>query len=256
MTSSNSSFAETIRFTNGEYPPYCSEHLPHYGLWSQIVSEAFALENIQVEYSFFSWKRSLMLIENGQWEGSLAFSKTPERLQTLQFSETPLGEASVVFFHRKDVNFDWKTVDDLQGYKIGVMQGYATAEEMETLKKEGKKLNLDYATTEQLKFKQLLNRRIDIFPAVEPVGQYILRENFTPAEIAQITHHSLPWKTKQLHVVFSKKNPRTQQLYEAYERGIKKLKASGRFDEIMRRHLNTALSPQHLDEYNHQYPAG
>lgn len=45
--------SETVRLANGEYPPYCSEHLPHYGIWSHIVTEAFALKGLTVEYEFF-----------------------------------------------------------------------------------------------------------------------------------------------------------------------------------------------------------
>ncbi len=41
---------ETIRLTNGEWIPFLSEDLKHYGVISRIVKEAFALEGMKVEY--------------------------------------------------------------------------------------------------------------------------------------------------------------------------------------------------------------
>ena len=230
--------AKNVRFTNGEYPPYCSEKLLYYGLSSHIVSEAFAQEGFTVEYGFFPWKRSIVLVENGEWDGTLAFSKTPERLQKLQFSETPIGDVSVVLFYRKDYKFDWKTVEDLQGHKIGVMQGYATAEEMEQFKKVGGKVTVEYATTEVQNFKKLLANRIDIFPVVEEVATKVLHDNFTQEEINKLTTHPIPFKKKQLYVVFSKKIKQPEILYQAFERGMKKLKQSGRYNQIMEDYAN------------------
>lgn len=51
---------ETIRITNGEWEPFLSQHSPHYGINSHIVSEAFRLEGIQVKWGFFPWKRAFI----------------------------------------------------------------------------------------------------------------------------------------------------------------------------------------------------
>ena len=52
---------ETIRLATEEYPPYTSKHLANYGLASHIVTDAFALEGVQTEYSFFPCARALLL---------------------------------------------------------------------------------------------------------------------------------------------------------------------------------------------------
>lgn len=41
-----------IRSTNGEWPPYLSENLPHYGLASHIISEAFAKKGLPLNMAF------------------------------------------------------------------------------------------------------------------------------------------------------------------------------------------------------------
>jgi polar amino acid transport system substrate-binding protein len=226
--------AGVVRFANGEYPPYCSEALPHHGVWSHLVEEAFALEGFTVVYDFVPWKRAITLVGNGERDGTLAFSKTANREQMVRFSETPLGTLTVRFYYRKDRPFDWAKVEDLKGYRIGLMQGYATADEMEALNQEGLGLTLDYATTEVLNFKKLLAGRIDIFPAVETVASKILHEGFSLDQVSAIATHPLPWKAKQLFVVFPKNSERGEQLAQAFERGMKKLKDNGRYDEMLR----------------------
>lgn len=70
---------ESIRLTNGEWPPYLSKDLKHYGVASRIVTEAFDLEGIKVEYGFFPWERALELAKHGDWDGSLVWFHTPKR---------------------------------------------------------------------------------------------------------------------------------------------------------------------------------
>ena len=50
--------AEKITLANGEWAPYLSENLKHYGYISRIVKEAFEEEGYEVEYVFLPWKRS------------------------------------------------------------------------------------------------------------------------------------------------------------------------------------------------------
>ena len=124
---------ETVRLTNGEWPPYLSEKSYKYGLYSHIVEEAFKIMGIKVEYGFFPWKRSFKLAENGDWDGSTVWAYSPEREKKFLFSE-PIGHGCHVFFHLKDFKFDWQTEDDLQGIKIGGTIGYRYLVEIEKLK--------------------------------------------------------------------------------------------------------------------------
>jgi len=66
--------AETIRLTNGEWQPFLSKDAPHHGFASHIVTAAFALVGVEVEYGFFPWKRSFKLAKEGTWDGSVVWS--------------------------------------------------------------------------------------------------------------------------------------------------------------------------------------
>ncbi len=48
---------DSVRIANGEYAPYFSEDLKHYGVGSRIVKAAFAEVGINVDYVFRPWER-------------------------------------------------------------------------------------------------------------------------------------------------------------------------------------------------------
>ena len=72
--SSSLSANETIRIANGEWPPYLSKELKHYGVASRIVAEAFALEGVKVKYGFFPWGRAYAVVQRGEWDGSVIWT--------------------------------------------------------------------------------------------------------------------------------------------------------------------------------------
>lgn len=227
--------ANVIRLTNGEWLPYTSEQLPHYGPHSHIVSEAFAQEGWTVVYDFYPWSRAIHLVETGEYDGSIPWYLSEERQAEglLLFSPSPFTETCDVLFHRKDLDFDWATIDDLEELRIGLILEYSITKEFETFQENGYDLILDVTNSEESNFQKLLLDRIDIFPSEREVGVAFLRQNFSPEEASAITYHSTPWRCGGLHLVTSQKNAEAEQLLVVFEQGLQKLRESGRYDQII-----------------------
>ncbi len=230
--------ANTVRFTNGEWGAYTSENSAHYGLISHLTTEAFALEGITVEYDFFPWTRAFSLVETGEYAGSSGWVKTPEREEVVLFSPSIVMETCDLFFHRQGYDFDWKTVDDLEGHRIGLMLGFYQVEQFEDLQQEGKPLTVDVGDDEKTNFEKLLLERIDVAIMGRYVGQKVLQENFSPEEIALITSHPTPWECTGTHVIFNKQNPQAEHLIQSFERGLQQLKDSGHYDQMLTDFVN------------------
>jgi polar amino acid transport system substrate-binding protein len=156
---------------------------------------------------------------------------------------------SVVFYHRKDMAFSWEKFEDIRGLRVGVMQGYSAADILERLNQEGMGLSLDYATTEESNFRKLLLGRIDLFPAADGVAEWILFTRFTPEERRLITSNPKPLhpdvRARTQYLIYPKNSARSEQLDAAFDRGMKKLRESGRYDAIMR---TITGGPAALDE--------
>ncbi len=226
----NSHSADNIRLTNGEWPPYLSKHLKNYGVVSQIVSEAFALEGIQVEYGFFPWTRSLMYAKVGKWDGSIIWFKTPEREKDFLVSD-PVITNKKVFFHRKDKPFSWSKMEDLKNLTIGITRGYTYGNEFDSAEQSGL-IKVARFTEDQKSFELLIHNRINIFPMELDVGYHILKTKFKPSQQELITHNDNPLLESTLHLLLSK-NQANKTVLDKFNNGLKKLIDSGRYKTLL-----------------------
>jgi polar amino acid transport system substrate-binding protein len=173
-------FAETtICITNGEWEPYLSQYSYKYGLASQIVSEAFRLEDINIEWGFYPWARAYQNAKQGiEWYASAVWCASEDAKKDFLLSE-PMVKTSNVYFHLKINKFDWKTVEDLKGLRIGITRGYDyRLESMTALKL--KKIETSVVTSDEQNFGMLLLGCIDIFPDNPIVGYSQIKNNFSP----------------------------------------------------------------------------
>lgn len=220
---------ETLKITNGEWPPYLSKDLKGYGIASRIVSEAFALEGIKVEYGFFPWKRAYYLAEKGEWDGTAVWLRSPERERDFYLSD-PVVKSSYVFFHLKSLNFTWKNINDLKGLKIGATIGYDYGEKFEKAEKEGI-INVVRIPSDEQNLMKLLHGRIDIFPLDMEVGYTMLYKMYRPETVSMITNSLTPLRADPLHLLLTKKNVKNAKLMELFNKGLKKLDEKGEIDK-------------------------
>ncbi len=228
---SNGIFAEeTIRLTNGEWLPYLSETLKHHGVASRIVTEAFALEGIKVEYVFLPWKRAYENARYGEYDGSVVWSRSPEREKDFYYSDVIIDGISV-FFHLKSYPFDWKTIQDLKGIQVGGTLGYHYAL-LEEAEKSGL-IKIERAKTDKHNFLKLLYGHIEIFQLDRELGYYLLNKSFKPEEVVLFTHHPKPIVRDTYHLILSKKNEKNKRMLVLFNRGLKRLRESGKVDQYI-----------------------
>ncbi len=222
---------DVIRLSNGEWKPYLSEDLKHYGVASHIVSEAFALENIDVKFVWFqeSWKRAYHEAKIGKVDGTLVWSKKAEREAEMYYSDVIIAGKTNVFFHLKETRFDWKTMNDLKGMMLGGTLGYTYGKAFDDAEKKGL-FQVVRVRDESLNFKILLRKRIIAFVSEVKAGTDMLNKLYLPEEIAQITYHPKPVRIATYHLLLNKKNPLNKQVMARFDRGLAKLKQQGTYD--------------------------
>lgn len=222
---------DTIRLANGEWPPWQSRDLKFSGVASKIVSDAFALEGIRVEYGFFPWGRAYKLSEHGTWDGTFLWSFTEERARDHFYSE-PIIATQKVFFHLKSTKFNWITVNDLKDYPIGLTIENTYGQLIEDGIKS-KVLKVQYAESDEVNFRKLLLGRIQLFVTAPEVGYRLLYKNFGAAEVEKIVHHPKPLAKRDYHLILSKKVPENERRLKAFNEGLKKLTESGKLDAYL-----------------------
>ncbi len=219
-------FAETVTFAIGDYEPYTSENNPTYKLAEKIVTEAFALEGIVVKYEYYPWSRSYKLSEKGTFLGTFPWGRTKERESSFIMPKEAIFTSYEAFFYNPEVlkNFDWEEFSDLEKYIIG---GSSEYEHVDLLKKNG--LEVEVVSDESFNFKKLIAERIDLYPTNPKVASTILDS----LGIEKLKFHPKKFLFQDQVILISNKRPNAQSLADAFDRGIRKLKASGRYAEIM-----------------------
>ena len=220
---------ETIRITTGEFSPWTSETLKYQGFTNRVIREAFKLEGYEVEFTFYPWKRAYESAKSGEkFHATSYWYPSDERAADFHYSD-PIQTDATVFFHLKDKPPpEWETLDDLKGMRIGATAGFTyTAEFWDAAK--SKRLAIEEAPDDVLNFKKLLKGRIDLFPSDPLVGRKILQENFGTKEIANVTYHDKPMVAPTGHLLFSRKLANGGELVAAFNRGLAKLRDSGRY---------------------------
>ena len=224
---------QIVNLTNGEWAPYTSKKLKNYGVFSDIVTEAFALSGYQVNYVFMPWKRGYQTAKEGEYDGSVTWAPTAEREKDFYFSE-PVTLNSKAFFYLKSTDFDWDNLEDLARYKIGISRQYTYGEVFDNAVKEGR-LQTQVVDSDKQNILKLLNGRIDTFPMEIEVGYNLINESLTPDKIPQVTHHKKYIQQTPIAVVISKNidSERANKLLAALNEGLKKLKVNGRYDAML-----------------------
>jgi len=223
--------AAEVTLTNGEWPPYLGQKLPHQGVASRIVAEAFALEGIDVRWEFYPWARALRLAERGDRAGAAVWLYSPEREQQFFISD-PVVESGYHFFHLKHLDFNWKHVKDLHGLNICGTVGYNYGEAFQQAEAE-KSLKVRRQTSDELCFRQVLSGRVDVFPMDKVVGFAMLHQHFSAAERAQLSFHPEPLRSDPLHLLLSRKVPGNAELNVRFNRGLARLRESGKIAQYL-----------------------
>jgi polar amino acid transport system substrate-binding protein len=232
------SIPAVVQLATEEYAPFTSTKLKHFGVFSQIVSEAFLLEGIEVEYAFYPAARSYRLAQTGKVDGTIPWAHRAEREADFLYSDPILDVGGEYLFYRKGFEFNWDpNIQDyrtLTSIRIGAIISYNYGEAFQGAEAKG---IIQVSRISSLKnlFKMLLNRRIDIVVSKKWVAQYVLQSEFTADLIAQLDSSPETVEPPSYdYLLFSKLRPNAQNLMETFNSGLKELRASGRYDVILK----------------------
>lgn len=207
-----------------------SNRFPDSRVLEVLVEEVFAQNGISVEYRYYPWMRSHENVKYNNADGTFPWIRSEDREDYFLYSEEPVIVEKTVFFHLESLDFHWDDFSDLRGYKIGGTIGYAY---VVPLVEYG--LDVEYVQTEELNFRKILAGRINLYPASEKVGYYIINFLFDRESAARFTRDSKPLSTEPYFFLVSRKNPDGPEIIRKFDEGLRALKANGRYDEILSR---------------------
>lgn len=214
-------------FGSSSFPPFFGEQMPQGGPLIQILTEAFQAEGRSVDIKWLPWTRVVSSAKEGKTDGIAFAWHTKERESYLVYG-ADLFPNEVGLFAAKNRETDLKSTADLPGKVVGVVRGYAVpdkvAESGATFFEGNSDLNL---------LKMLAVNRIDYVYTDKHVGYHLMLKDDpdTAAKVEwALTVAKLP-NYLAISKQIQQENP--QSILEQYQRGLRKLKQSGRYSEIL-----------------------
>lgn len=215
--------AEELHLVTGELPPYATESRADQGISLNVVRQAFGLVGYSVSYTFKPWARALEEARNALSDGTATWGKNPQRDVGFLVSDNVLTE-QWVFLYRLgpagSVRFNWKSLNDLHGLRIGAVRFNTYTPEFWTLQKAGI-LKVDFASDDLNNLRLLVAGRIDVVPMERNMACALMKMHFKPEETRDLrAHPRLLTDHFTTHLMLSEKLPASVARMRDFNRGL------------------------------------
>ena len=226
--------AAAVAFGTGEYQPFTSEQLPGGGLFTEIVSRACARAGIKPEYRFLPWARIDREVLDGRLFAGFPYARTEERARSYDFSDPVYFVTMIVFYDDRNPRFargvpPFARIEDLRGYRFGGLRAIFYENDL-------RGAGVEFLPQENVEqsFQMLKAGRIDFIIDEVSVGYANIRK-FLPDEVAHFKTLPRPYGDRKISgLLVSRAYPGGKDLLKRFNDGLRQLKASGEYDQILK----------------------
>lgn len=234
MISSKIFAQSSIIISTSDWPPYVSEHEPHGGYISQVITEAFAEVNIAVKFEYVPWLRAYEGAKRGQFDATSYWYNDDKHKKDFYLSE-PLSTEKTVFFRLKSNEHNeprkWESLSDFSHLTMGLTRGLTYTKELWKYAADNKD-KISVVMSDEQNFKMLVAERIELFPAQEIVGWHYIHKLFTTEQVNRIETLKPSLFTQTGHLLFPKNNKNSAEFLKQFNKGLSMLKAKDRLKEL------------------------
>ena len=215
---------------DAENPPFMYSRAGYaVGLYPAVIRAALGRCHDHVRVQAKPWKRAFVEIDKAQ-AGVGGLYRNAERLAKYDFSD-PIYVENIAVFYRTVQPFDFRTVADLYGKRVGVLRGWSYGDDFDVAKRNGS-IATEEVSSDRSNFLKLTDGRLDAVLAIEESGQAAMAASgLHGIEQANAYLASYP-----VYLAFSKKAAKSD-LLVCFNKALAEMKQDGAFERIVRQEL-------------------
>jgi len=215
-----------------DLPPYIETNTKS-GLLIDLLSEVGREMNVKIDFVFLPWVRCEEELKDGKVWGIMPYVKTPEREAAFVFSDPLIMKRTLFFYYSRDQKkkINYTKFSDLKNYNIGGIKGYFYENWFSDAG-----LNVEYTASEEQNIRKLYGGRIDITPAGDITGWYIIKKIFPKEEANNFHTIEKPLDEGNIYIIVRRDDIE----------GLKQLKL---FNEAMKRVKEEPIYSKIISEY-------
>ena len=222
--------AEPLRLVGDIWPPFTDATLINGGLATDLVSTALARAGYASGFEQVPWARAMQGLSNGRYDVLVNAWYNDERLKVGQFS-APYLHNKLRFIRRKDSPVEYNNLEQLMGYAIAYVPGYAYSAAFDS----NKQLNKVPVHNFAMAVRMLAAGRVSLTLEDEYVARYRLARESARVRNA-LEFLPKPVSENQLHILVSLKTPEHDKIVADFDREIIAMKADGSYARLIKEH--------------------
>lgn len=215
----SSLFADAVTVAVGPWPPYHAANDVEADMMTQKVGKILQKSDLDLAVQFMPWARAKTLVASKEKDISISWIKTDQREQEFLFSKA-IGTTKTVLYSANNYQFDIKTINDLNGLRVGHVRGYMLPKEVELAAKQGLCV-IDYAKDDKQNMLKLIKGRVDLIVIDTMVAQHHAQVDFAGYKPQLQAIDSFAWE-QDLHIILSKTHLQADQLLSKINQAILK----------------------------------
>jgi polar amino acid transport system substrate-binding protein len=223
--------AESVTIAACEnYAPYSDAALPGNGFANDLTARIMKQAGYEVSVSVLPWVRALEGTESGAFDILPSAWYTEERGQALLFS-MPIAMSRLVFVKPVDSKFEFRTLKDLTGLRVGIVSGYTYAPDFQASPLFQRQAVADVLVN----LRRVATRHLDLTLDDELTLRFIVHSR--APELAPLLATTQGVLSEQgLFVAFSQKRPDAAKLLAEFNAGLARMRADGSYRKLLALH--------------------
>lgn len=229
---------EPLMVATGDFAPYTSTDMATGGFLNKITMRAFELGDVAANEIYLPWARGYLGTQKLHFDATFPYMKTPEREAIFLYSE-PLFPMAVTIFVRSEDAYLFSRPEDFIGYTWCLPRAYTAAALLPYLRKG--LMSLVRASDDQACMEMVQRKRATAYPIDLLVGGELVKQQ--PELFEEMVNLNWAINKNYYYLVASKNHPRGPELIAAFNRGLKILKSSSEWEDILYYH---GIDERHL----------
>ncbi|TPE53423.1 transporter substrate-binding domain-containing protein [Maribrevibacterium harenarium] len=220
--------AANVSLTTLNWPPFVGDSLDRGGFINVIVQESLAAAGYTSDVEFTAWQTALDTVKAGEKDavvgGYYSEARAKDYLYSIPLYTVMVG---VIKTPKLDIS-SYDSFTTLNNYKIGKVEGFVTSEAFD-----------NYAFSQLQVFKEvdqavaaLEAGKIDLYAdSLSAAREEAKKQGMDPMDLQILIP---PLEEHDLYLLVSKAIPNSEELRNAFNKGLIELQASGRYEEILK----------------------
>lgn len=203
------------------------------GVSNTIVVEAYKVMGINVKLDVVPFVRMMEYISAGKALGGFNAIPIESEKNNFIFGTQPIYQVKTYIYYNPKKSIPTDSIAELNktNLKLGEVRGYMYDDKYKEIS-----LKRFYTASDEQLIKMLLSSRLDTAILTGGVTESILKNlGYSHSALSRIESFAIA--KAPLHVAFNAKHPKANYYANILDQGLLKLKASGRYAEIIKRDL-------------------